>query len=99
MLVEKIDSLRKEVEALTASNAEEIEALRLKYLSKKGELNALMTDFRSVPADQKKELGMKINELKQFALDKINGLKEQVATTETVADDLDLTRTDRKSVV
>jgi phenylalanyl-tRNA synthetase alpha chain len=54
MLVEKIDSLRKEVEALTASNAEEIEALRLKYLSKKGELNALMTDFRSVPADQKK---------------------------------------------
>ena len=93
MLVEKIDALRKEVEALTASNAEEIEALRLKYLSKKGELNALMTDFRSVPADQKKELGMKINELKQFALDKINGLKEQVATTETVADDLDLTRT------
>ena len=37
MLVEKIDALRKEVEALTASNAEEIEALRLKYLSKKGE--------------------------------------------------------------
>ena len=93
MLVEKIDALRKEVEALTASNAEEIEALRLKYLSKKGELNALMADFRNVAADQKKELGMKINELKQFALDKINGLKEQVATTETVADDLDLTRT------
>ena len=53
MLVEKIDALRKEVEALTASNAEEIEALRLKYLSKKGELNALMADFRNVAADQK----------------------------------------------
>ena len=48
MLVEKIDSLRKEVEALTASNAEEIEALRLKYLSKKGELNALMSSSLSI---------------------------------------------------
>ena len=54
MLTEKIDALLAEVNALTASNAEEIEALRLKYLSKKGEINALMADFRNVPAEDKK---------------------------------------------
>ena len=67
MLLEKIEQLLKEVNELKASNAEEIEALRVKYLSKKGEITALMNDFRNVAADQKKTVGMKINELKQTA--------------------------------
>lgn len=83
----------KEVDALTAQNAEEIEQLRLKYLSKKGEINALMSDFRNVAADQKKVVGIKINELKQKAFDKINALKEQFETAEAQSDDIDLTRT------
>ena len=53
MLLEKIEGLLKEVSALTAKNAEEVEQLRIKYLSKKGEINALMADFRTVAADQK----------------------------------------------
>ena len=69
MLLEKIESLLKEVSTLTAANAEEIEQLRLKYLSKKGEINVLMADFRNVAADQKKTVGMKINELKQSAIE------------------------------
>src|SRR3712207_4652218 len=93
MLLEKIESLLREVSELTASNAEEIEQLRLKYLSKKGEINALMGEFRNVAADQKKAVGMKINELKQSAQEKINLLKEQLGTNETQNDDIDLTRT------
>ena len=83
----------KEVSTLTAQNAEEVEQLRIKYLSKKGEINALMADFRTVPADQKKEVGVKINELKNAALEKINGLKEQMEEAEASSDDIDLTRT------
>lgn len=93
MLLEKIDELLKEVSTLTAQNAEEVEQLRIKYLSKKGEINALMADFRTVPADQKKEVGVKINELKDAALEKINGLKEQMEEAEASSDDIDLTRT------
>lgn len=93
MLLEKIDELLKEVSTLTAQNAEEVEQLRIKYLSKKGEINALMADFRTVPADQKKEVGVKINELKNAALEKINGLKEQMEEAEASCDDIDLTRT------
>ena len=93
MLLEKIEALLKEVSTLTASNAEEIEQLRLKYLSRKGEINALMQDFRNVAAEDKKTVGMKINELKQLAFDHINALKEQLENGAEEADDLDLTRT------
>lgn len=93
MILDKIEKLLEEVKGLTASNAEEIEAMRLKYLSKKGEINALMADFRNVPAEQKKEVGIKINELKQTALERINSLREQFETAEDQDDDLDLTRT------
>lgn len=52
-----------------------------------------MADFRNVPAEQKKEVGMKINELKQTALAKINALKEQCESKESADDSIDLTRT------
>lgn len=93
MLLQKIENLINEINALQTANAEEIEALRLKYLSKKGEINALMQDFRSVAPEDKKAVGMKINELKQLALEKINSLREQVDSQDTIDTDLDLTRT------
>uniref|UniRef100_A0AB33ITD5 Phenylalanine--tRNA ligase alpha subunit n=1 Tax=Prevotella sp. GTC17254 TaxID=3236794 RepID=A0AB33ITD5_9BACT len=93
MLLEKIEALLKEVTELTATNADEIERLRLKYLSKKGEINALMADFRNVAADQKKAVGIEINKLKQTAQEKLNELKEKVDTTDAQHEDFDLTRT------
>ena len=94
-LIDRIDQLLKEVSQATASNAEEIEQLRLKYLSKKGEINELMNDFRTVAAEQKKELGIRINLLKKTAMDRINALREE-AESKTNAEaeaDIDLTRT------
>ena len=91
-MIAKIEQLLKEVEALHASNAEELEALRIKYLSKKGAINDLMADFRNVAAEQKKEVVMSLNELKTKAQDKINGLKEQFESQDNSCDGLDLTR-------
>ena len=93
MILEKIDQLLEEVKNISASNADEIEALRLKYLSKKGAITALMNDFRNVPADQKKAVGIKIYELKQTAQERINALKEQLETADTESEAIDLTRT------
>ena len=92
MILDKIEKLLQEVSNLTAQNADEIEQLRLKYLSKKGEIAALMADFRNVSADQKKTVGMKINELKNMAIARINELKENTAAADDNADDIDLTR-------
>ena len=92
-MLEKIQKLLAEVEQLKANNADEIEALRIKYLSKKGEITALMNDFRNVPAEQKKEVGIKINELKNRAMEIINGLKQSVQQSDGEEADIDITRT------
>ena len=93
MILDKINELLLQVDSLKACNAEEVEQLRLKYLSKKGEISELMNDFRSVPAEQKKEVGIKINELKQRFTDRINQLRDELATQEGDAEAIDLTRT------
>lgn len=93
MLIEKIDSLLKEIQQAHADNQEQIEQLRLKYLSKKGEVNELMGEFRNVAKEQKKAVGIKINELKTTAQNKINELREQLETQEAQSDEIDLTRT------
>jgi len=51
-MIEKIKQLLAEVPSLSAQNDEQLEALRLKYLSKKGLINQLMADFRNVAAEQ-----------------------------------------------
>jgi len=91
-MLEKINSLIAEVDSLVANNADEIEALRIKYLSKKGAITALMADFRNVPAEQKKEIGVKINELKNKATEKLNALRASFETTDTDCG-IDITRT------
>ena len=92
-MLEKINTLKEQIAALTATNAEAIEALRIKYLSKKGEVSALFNDFRTVPSEQKREIGQKLNELKTLATERINALRDALASTDTVEADIDLTRT------
>lgn len=92
-MIEKINDLLAEVGTLTANDEKELEALRIKYLSKKGVMNELMTAFRDVPGDQKRELGQKLNTLKNALQDKITGLRLALSTKDNNHDDLDLTRT------
>ena len=74
---------------MTASDAQGLEELRIKYLSKKGVVNDLMNEFRNVPADQKREIGMKLNELKTALQNKFNELRQNLATQEDDYTDLD----------
>ncbi len=92
-MIEKIEQLISEINNLKAQSAEELESLRLKYLSKKGAINDLMADFRNVPAESKREVGQKLNELKNLAQEKINSLKEAFEAKKAVDEKPDLTRT------
>ena len=92
VMIEKIEQLIAEINNLKASTAE-LESLRLKYLSKKGAINDLMADFRNVPAEQKREVGQRLNVLKQMAQDKINALKETFEAQKAESERPDLTRT------
>ena len=92
-MLERIANLRAEVEALQPKTSEECEALRIKYLSKKGEITALFNDFRTVPAEQKREVGQLLNGLRQLAEQRISDAKEALSAAEAEADRQDLTRT------
>ena len=92
-MIDKINKLLSEVEGLKASTIEEVEALRIKYLSKKGEISSLMDDFRNVAADQKREVGMKLNVLKMKAQEQVNALRETLENSNSTDSSVDLTRT------
>ncbi|MDY2931381.1 MAG: phenylalanine--tRNA ligase subunit alpha [Muribaculaceae bacterium] len=91
-MLEKINNLKEQISALQADSTEALEALRIKYLSKKGEISALFNEFRTVPADQKREIGVKLNELKNLATDKINELKVAFEEKNDADAGIDLTR-------
>ena len=92
-MLQKIAELRAEIDTLTAADADAVEALRIKYLSKKGLIPALMVDFRNVDPSQKREVGQAINELKNAATDKINALREALTSGADDAAGIDLSRT------
>lgn len=92
-MIDKINSLKQEISALTADSLAQVEELRIKYLSKKGLVADLFNEFRSVPADRKRVLGPAINELKTFATDKINSLREALESADSTDEAFDLTRT------
>lgn len=92
-MLQKINDLKARIEGLTASSAEEVEALRIQYLSKKGEVSLLFNDFRALPADEKRAMGQAINELKNLATEKINALRESLENSDSAEGDIDLTRT------
>ncbi|MDR1746166.1 MAG: phenylalanine--tRNA ligase subunit alpha [Tannerella sp.] len=92
-MIEQIKTLLQEVENLQAASTEELESLRIKYLSKKGIIASLMNDFRDVAAEQKREVGKFINELKEKTQNRIQELKDAFEDMRTEGDAFDLTRT------
>lgn len=92
-MIEEIKTLLARVDELKAENEEQLEALRLEFLSKKGKVNQLMANFRNVAAEQKKEVGVYLNQLKTALQERFNTLKQELATAEEDHSALDLTRT------
>ena len=87
----KIDLLLQEINGLIAKSPEEVEQIRLKYLSKKGLVSVLFEEFKSVDPDRKREIGSLLNNLKNAAQDKINQLRtafENLTDVQSVPEDL-----------
>lgn len=92
-MTERIQHLLSEVSTWTATTADEVEALRIKYLSKKGEISQLFNDFRNVPNEQKREVGQLLNELKEKAQSTLNELKDSLDSGLSDTSDEDYSRT------
>lgn len=89
----KINQLLDEVNSLKAGTLEEVEALRIKYLSKKGIISALFNDFKNVPNEEKREIGKLLNILKNNTQNTINRLRDTLSSAAKTEQGMDLTRT------
>ena len=91
-MLDKINKIREESERFKVATQAELEAFRLQYLSKKGQLSALFDEFKSVAAEQKREAGQKLNELKNLLNETFERYKSSLESGATSQHDNDLTR-------
>lgn len=90
---DKINSLLQEIKNLSPTSKEDVEQLRIKYLSKKGEISLLFNDFKNVAGEEKRIMGQMLNQLKDIAQNKFNEMKELYENAASKNDEIDLTRT------
>ena len=91
---ERIEALSQQVEGLKAGSAEELEKLRIQYLSKKGEIARLYDEFKLIPKDEKAVIGAPLNKLKQAYEARFTEMKELLSAAIAAAQPKeDLTRT------
>lgn len=93
-MTDKINELLRQIEEFAPRSASELEAFRIRILGKKGELTALMEEFKSVPAELKRALGQQLNHLKTTATERIAALREELqqSQADTCASSGDLSR-------
>lgn len=89
-LKETIAAMLAEVQAFQAENTDQLEAFRIKYLSKKGLIPGLFTEFKHVLPEERKAMGVLLNELKDKAQERLDAFKELNASAETTTHKLDL---------
>jgi phenylalanyl-tRNA synthetase alpha chain len=77
-MISNIEKIKQEVSLHSIKNIEELEHFRLKYLSKKGLLNQIFEDLKTLSPDEKRGVGIKINELKEYITDYYNRNKTQL---------------------
>ncbi|MGK7389374.1 MAG: phenylalanine--tRNA ligase subunit alpha [Candidatus Cyclobacteriaceae bacterium M2_1C_046] len=92
-MLERIDKISEELDNVSVSNEEELEAFRLKYISKKSVVSDLFNEFKNVAPEDRKAFGVKLNQLKQKAQDKFKELIDSLQTEAQSAgvEDIDLT--------
>jgi phenylalanyl-tRNA synthetase alpha chain len=88
----KIEDIKAEITAYTIANKEELEAFRIKYLGSKGLMKSLFGELKTVPNEEKREVGQLLNGLRQFTQGKYDDLKEKLEEAEEDNVSFDLTR-------
>ncbi len=91
-MLEKIDKLLTVISEFTVSDIEELEAFRIRYMSKKGIISGLFEEFKQMPAQEKKEVGIKLNILKQSVIEKYNSYRNTLKPVSVASRLNDLSR-------
>ena len=71
--------------------AAEVEQFRVRFLGRKGIMNELFEQFKALPNEQKKEMGVALNQLKNAAMSKVEEFKNYVEQAPELNNAHDLT--------
>jgi phenylalanyl-tRNA synthetase alpha chain len=91
-MIDKIKQLKDEIQQVELTSPDGLERFRIQYLGSKGTVKSLFQELKSVPNEQKREVGALMNELRTLAEERLQTAKEQLATQTQQGDQLDLTR-------
>ncbi len=78
-MFEQIEVIKEEVRKFVVAGESELESFRMKFISRKSVVGDLFESFKDVPAAQKKEFGMALNQLKELVQERF---KELIASLE-----------------
>jgi phenylalanyl-tRNA synthetase alpha chain len=90
-MLNTIDKILEDARQFKAESKEEIEQFRIRFLGKKGTLSELFQHFKDVPSEEKREVGQKINQLKQFISEKIESMLSDISDESDQQESRDLT--------
>lgn len=74
--MEEIQNVLQEIDAYAIENKEQLEAFRLAYMSKKGKVTDLFGLMKTAAPENRKALGLQLNEVKQKAQERFNTAQE-----------------------
>ncbi len=89
---ELIQNIKLKVENYTISTPAELEAFRIEFIGSKGVVKDLYSQLKTVPNEQKKEIGQLMNSLKNMAEEKFIFFKEKFENVETNTEFVDFSR-------
>ncbi|WP_044200087.1 phenylalanine--tRNA ligase subunit alpha [Dyadobacter tibetensis] len=78
MIADRVREYIVEIEKSSVSNKEELEAFRMRFISKKGVLTELFDGLKSAPAEDRRALGQELNALKNLAQDRFKEFNETI---------------------
>ena len=76
----KIASIEQEIQTYSIKNSSELEKFRIEFLGSKNKLKDLFGELKTVPNEQKKEVGQLLNGLRSLAEEKFNSVKDTLDT-------------------
>ena len=91
IIAQYIDEIRNARIEDFKDKAAEVEKFRVRFLGRKGVMTELFEQFKTLPNDQKKEMGIALNQLKTAALAKVEEFKSFVEQSVELNDTHDLT--------
>lgn len=90
-MIDTLEKLKQEIEETVAQGSEQVEAFRMRFISRKSVFQDLFEEFKNLPGEKKREVGQVLNEVKQFAQSKFKELADSGAASDSVVEGIDVT--------